>query len=58
VIEESKDGQVVGSTEYVTSDTTSCLATTTATAPLAAGTYLVRILRDSAEEASGTVTLR
>jgi hypothetical protein len=58
VIEESKDGQVVGRTEYSTKDATNCLATSNATDPLPVGTYSIRILRDSNEEASGTITIR
>jgi hypothetical protein len=58
VIEESKDGQVVGTTEYVPTDAANCLATKNATAPLPAGTYTVRILRGVTEEATGTLTVR
>jgi hypothetical protein len=58
VIEESRGGHVVGTTDYVTSVTATCLATTSATPALAAGIYTVRILRGSTEEATGTIAVR
>ncbi len=58
VIELAKDGQILSTGNHVTTATATCLASRTAIGPIPAGTYTLRILRGSVEEATGTITIR
>jgi hypothetical protein len=56
--EDTQDGKVILSANEVMTHEGDCLAGTDDSGPLDAGTYTLRLLRGTTEEASGTLTVK